>query len=212
VCSYPLEASLGYADLLSVAESYLPTGEPFVLLGESFSGPISLQIASKNPVGLRGVILVNTFLTNPRPILGKIIHAVPNFILGHPPKFLLDLIGSEAEPEVDVTASIQRVLEKVTPEIIRARLRYINDVNVDHEVPRIRVPISIIQSVSDWAVPKDSLKPLLKTHPDTNVVLLRGNHFLLQEGPKRSAKRMRLTPSRDSICLRSTLNVKTEAL
>lgn len=188
VCEYPLNASLGYPELLSVAETYLPKGEPFVILGESFSGPIAIQIASKNPVGLKGMILVNTFLTNPRPLLGKIIRVLPNFALTHPPKILLELIAHKAETEVDVASSIQKVLEKITPDVVRARLGFIDDVNVTGEVPKIRVPIFILQAAGDWAVPKKALKPILNAHPNVKVQILKGNHFLLQEGPKKCAE------------------------
>jgi pimeloyl-[acyl-carrier protein] methyl ester esterase len=43
-------------------------GEPrFLLLGESFSGPLVFKIASRRLKGLAGVILLNSFVTSPVP-------------------------------------------------------------------------------------------------------------------------------------------------
>ena len=42
---------------------------PFVLLGESFSGPIAYRLAMRKPPGLQGVILAASFLTVPNAVL-----------------------------------------------------------------------------------------------------------------------------------------------
>ena len=44
VVSYPTDVALGYADLEAFARAALPTDRPFVILGESFSGPIAISI------------------------------------------------------------------------------------------------------------------------------------------------------------------------
>jgi pimeloyl-ACP methyl ester carboxylesterase len=63
VLRYPTAEPLGYSELLSRVRVELPKSDSFVLLGESFSGPLALMVAAEAPTGLRGVILCASFAT-----------------------------------------------------------------------------------------------------------------------------------------------------
>ena len=65
VVSYPRTEELGYAELLPLAASFLPTDAPFVILGESFSGPLAVMLAAESPAGLKGVVLCASFVRKP---------------------------------------------------------------------------------------------------------------------------------------------------
>ena len=65
VLRYPTDEPLGYSELLPRVRAALPASGPFVLLGESFSGPLAIMLAAEAPAGLRGVILSASFATNP---------------------------------------------------------------------------------------------------------------------------------------------------
>src|SRR5438477_10571709 len=65
VLQYPADEPLGYAELLPRVRAEIPRRAPFVLLGESFSGPLALMLAAEAPAGLRGVILCASFATSP---------------------------------------------------------------------------------------------------------------------------------------------------
>jgi pimeloyl-ACP methyl ester carboxylesterase len=56
-----------YADCVAYARARLPKERPFLLLGESFSGPVAIALAAERPAGLRGLVLCSTFARNPRP-------------------------------------------------------------------------------------------------------------------------------------------------
>ena len=58
IVSYPTDLPLGYAELERRVCDELPGDRSFVLLGESFSGPIAIRIAVAPPPGLKGVILL----------------------------------------------------------------------------------------------------------------------------------------------------------
>lgn len=64
--SYPTDVPLAYPDLEEIIERVLPSEGNFAILAESYSGPIAVRIAAKNPRGLRALILVGTFVTTPR--------------------------------------------------------------------------------------------------------------------------------------------------
>src|SRR5262245_17031078 len=67
VVAYPPDRACGYGDLLPLVEQNVPAGADFLVLGESFSGPLALLLAARRPPGLRGVILCGTFVRNPLP-------------------------------------------------------------------------------------------------------------------------------------------------
>jgi pimeloyl-ACP methyl ester carboxylesterase len=69
IVRYPLSHASDYAACEAIARGALPTDRPYVLLGESFSGPIAVSIAAAAPPGLRGLILCSTFARNPQPYL-----------------------------------------------------------------------------------------------------------------------------------------------
>lgn len=188
ICVYPQNPALGYSDLVSIAESFLPSGSPYVLLGESFSGPISVEIASMRPEGLKGLILVNTFLSNPRPLLGKLISIAPDIFICKPPRFLLKIVTSASENGENTVDSLQEVLTRLPPSLVRARLKCVVEVDVNHLVSEISAPIQIIKSTQDWAVPANSMSLLLKAKLNVSEQELVGNHFILQCRPNRSAE------------------------
>lgn len=65
VIAYPVDRALDYAALAVFAQQALPTDHDYVLLGESFSGPLALLLAARHPARLRGVILSTTFARSP---------------------------------------------------------------------------------------------------------------------------------------------------
>ena len=114
VVPYPPDRPLGYAELEVISRAAFPE-KPFVLLGESFSGPVALSIAADPPANLRGLVLSTTFATAPVPFLrtfAPLLHAVP-FPL--PPSMLLSwwLFGRWATPALE--AALRDALRQVSP-------------------------------------------------------------------------------------------------
>lgn len=69
VIRYPGDQPLSYGELARLVWAALPDDSPFVLVAESFSGPVAIQVAAMRPAGLMGVVLCATFARNPRPLL-----------------------------------------------------------------------------------------------------------------------------------------------
>lgn len=68
IVRYP-DQPLDYASHEQIARAALPVGQPFIVLGESFSGPIAISIAASAPAGLRGYVLCCSFVRSPRRLL-----------------------------------------------------------------------------------------------------------------------------------------------
>jgi pimeloyl-ACP methyl ester carboxylesterase len=65
VVSYPEDKPFGYEDLKQIVREAVPNDCGFVILGESFSGPLAIMTAAEKPGGLLGVILCASFAGNP---------------------------------------------------------------------------------------------------------------------------------------------------
>ncbi len=75
VLSYPPDTPLTYDDLCNFLAHELPT-DPFVLLGESFGGPLAILLAQRAKYYLKGIILCASFITNPHLLLTKFLRPV----------------------------------------------------------------------------------------------------------------------------------------
>src|ERR1700677_3088878 len=56
IIAYPTDQPLGYAELEKLVREALPRDRPYVVLGESFSGPVAIRLGAKPPAGLVGLI------------------------------------------------------------------------------------------------------------------------------------------------------------
>jgi pimeloyl-ACP methyl ester carboxylesterase len=87
---YPTQQALDYDSLTALALRDLPD-QDFILLGQSFSGPIAVTLAAARPRGLRGLALCSSFVRNPRPALAPLgalarhlpMKAAPAWLLHH---------------------------------------------------------------------------------------------------------------------------------
>jgi pimeloyl-[acyl-carrier protein] methyl ester esterase len=81
VVSLPLYTS--YQDLSSAIRNQLPATGPFVVLGESFSGPLAVAIAEEAAERVSHVILCNTFLSSPVTTLLRFVPWSTLFVCDH---------------------------------------------------------------------------------------------------------------------------------
>ena len=65
VIAYPGDRALSYGELTDLVRRALPIDEPYVLLAESFSGPIAIALAAEELPGLAALILVSSFARAP---------------------------------------------------------------------------------------------------------------------------------------------------
>ena len=190
VVRYPTSTVLNYEELTALADLQIPKNTPYVLLGESFSGPIAIALASRATAQLKGVILSCTFATNPRPLLSKWSFLVPAVtiterLLNFSNKLLMSSFSNE-----QVENQLKAVLPKVSPETMRARLDAVIGVNYLAELAKINVPILYLKGKQDHLVPASAAKTIAKHAKNVSMVELDAPHLLLQVATKSAAKRI----------------------
>lgn len=140
VIPYPSDQPLGYVALESLVRAALPA-VPFVLLGESFSGPIALSIAANPPSNLVALVLSTTFATSPNPLFTALTPLTRIAPVRALPLALLSwwLLGRWATPQLE--AALQSALLQVAPTVLRSRAAAALRANVLDQCRAISVPV-----------------------------------------------------------------------
>ncbi|WP_257305224.1 alpha/beta fold hydrolase [Geothrix campi] len=181
VVRYP-EGLTSYAACLHFARVQLPRGRPYLLLGESFSGPVAMALAAEQPEGLVGLVLCGTFARNPRPGLAWAV-ALLGLLPGRLPLALLRylLLGRWAtEPLLD---RVRAMAPQVPPNTLKGRLRSVVTVDQTPLLGRIQVPSLALVGAQDRLVPPAATDWLRSHLPNLDVTRLQGPHWLLQTRP-----------------------------
>lgn len=187
VVRYPISGPQGYQELEAFARQSLPATEPFVLLGESFSGPIAISVASAPPANLRATVLCATFATCPRPQLASIRWLLPFASHRLAPFSLVSalLMGKHSTPAL--RSALQASLSKLAPAVFRARLEAVLTVNVKAKLASVPGPIMYLQALQDRLVPSGATAVVQQANSKVVVAQLEGPHFLLQVCPSQAA-------------------------
>lgn len=186
--AYPSDRALGYAELAASIAPQLPTDRPFVLLGESFAGPLAIMLAAARPPGLVGLVLCCTFARNPRPWTGALarplLGALPLRRLPVAP-LCLALAGRAANAHW--RAELRAALAPLNDEVLRARARAVLDVDARPALAAVRVPLLELRARHDRVVPAAAGRDIAAAGPPRRLVVLDGPHFLLQVAPQPAA-------------------------
>lgn len=183
VVRYPPDIPLGYSQLEPLARASLPSGEPFLLLGESFGGPLSISIAASAPPGLRGLILCCSFASCPRRCLGKLKFLTPYLpVRGFPrsvvAKYFMGRFASD-----ELARKLGDASEHVAPEVFRYRIRAVCEVDCSEKLQRVPVPILYLRASLDRIVPRGASKRVKRLAASARIVEIDAPHYLLQARP-----------------------------
>jgi pimeloyl-ACP methyl ester carboxylesterase len=188
VVSYPRERKLEYAGLLPLAAGFLPTDGPFVILGESFSGPLAVMLAATKPAGLKGVILCASFVRKPfrtLPAWLGLLCVGPVFRLW-PAVFRLRSLPMRGELRGLLPLALAAI-RSVRPEVVATRVRALLNVDARAQLRALPFPLLYLQALRDQLIRKHNAVEIRSIRPDASLAQIDTRHFLLQLEPKRAA-------------------------
>lgn len=194
IVSYPEHEVLGYQELERRIKPFIASRR-FVLLGESFSGPLAISIAAKHPPGLCGVILCCSFARNPRPTLGFLQGLLSFWFSRRIPPHMLSrfasplLLGSRASQSIE--ALLRNALRKVSAAVMARRAQEVLAIDVVEELRSLNVPLMYLQAMQDRVVPVEAAKLIEQAYGSVKLVKIEGPHCLLQVSPEPSARAIR---------------------
>jgi len=145
---------------------------PFILLGESFSGPLAYRLAIRKPKGLRGVIFA---------ALPLLRHLPMPLALATQPRLLRALcLGRTAEE--DILQRVRREIRRLNPSLLRARLETLAALQAPAQA--LGLPCLHLWPQQDRLVASAAAERLPQFCSDIRQIRLDGPHFILQTRPK----------------------------
>jgi pimeloyl-ACP methyl ester carboxylesterase len=186
VVRYPTDVRLDYPELLPIVRAACPATDDYVLLAESFSGPLAILFAAAAGPNLRGLVLVATFARSPVPKLltllanALVFRLTPTFL----PRWFL--LGHDGTPELN--RLLDSALRQVKPHVLAARARAVGRVNVLDELRRLSLRVLILSASDDWIVGKSRTREMYEACPAAERFEVSGPHMILEASPRSCVK------------------------
>ena len=184
VVTYPRDVG-EVSELARRAAEAIPSDRPFVLVAESFSGPIALTLAARRPVGLRAVVLCATFVTNPVPWFpAALASMVRSPVFAMTPSVLVEasLLGTQGD--ADLRARVREAIAGVPADVLAQRARACLRADARAALVSCPAPILILRATQDLVVPASCTREIVEARPDAILREIAAPHLLLQVAPE----------------------------
>lgn len=182
--AYPLDRSLGYPELADYVAERTPK-RSFVILGESFSGPIAIDIAATDS-RVAGLILASSFARHPLPARLAALAGLVD--VRWMPKRLVEraLMGATTTPEL--SARLHQVLATLPRNVLRERAREVLRVDRRNRLREITCPVMCLHGRFDRLVRDRQVGEIVAAQPRCQIHWLDASHMLLATHPETAAK------------------------
>lgn len=188
IIGYPPDRPLGYAELEVLVRNALPIEGPYVLLAESFSGPLAIRLAADPPPGLAAAILCATFAENPFPWLRPVRRLAVRIPFKSLPRWArAPLLWGSIDPRC-APAAAARGSAGVSAAVIRRRLLEVLSADERAGLEAIRLPVLVLAASRDRIVPRAATRGLVQRTRWAELVEIEGPHLLLQSRPADCAR------------------------
>jgi len=185
VVSYPRTELLNYNQLLPRVRGVMPWDQSYVLVAESFAGPLALQVASAQPEHIKAIVLVASFVANPiHPLLDWARFLAKDFLSDKPlPEAALRkfLIGEDCPPAV--AATILGVIRSIPPPVVAHRVRMARETDARGLLAACEKPLLYIAGKQDKIIGNRGLQAIRAIKPDVSSVEIDAPHLVLQRRP-----------------------------
>ena len=190
VMNYPTQRVISYAELTEDILQRLPVTGEFILIAESFAGPLALMLRARIPQRVRALVLACTFLTNPRPWLSiPAKWLMTDWMLSMEPSKLMAKVfvtGFEiSDTMLDKAITIHK---EVAPTVTRHRLYDVFNVDVRELYQKCPVPMLHLYGEHDHLILKKSAREFQRLRPDIPSISIDGPHYLYQMRPQQCSE------------------------
>jgi pimeloyl-ACP methyl ester carboxylesterase len=182
IVRYPTDRAMTYAEHEAFARAHLPA-EDFVLLAESFSGPIGISIAAAPPPALRGLILCATFASNPHPMLGVLAGVMRRLPVPRLPTVLAERWLFPDRGTTELRRAHAAAMRRVSSKALGGRIAAILSIDTRPLLSKIQVPMLYLRANHDRVVSRAAGLTILNQRSDIQLAKFDAPHFLLQTEP-----------------------------
>lgn len=185
VVRYPNDPAFAYADYVAYAKSIIGDRRVF-LLGESFSGPVSMGIAHDLGDQITGLVLVATFVLPPWP--AWMIRRAATVDPKATPVAIRDWVLMGNYQDAEMKGTVERIVTTLPRAVRGARLLQVAGVDARSKLMQLRCPILALHGSGDWLVPKRSLVRAINGKRGAAMTTIAGAHMLLQTRSAEAAR------------------------
>lgn len=186
--AYPRDTSPPRSELRRLIDAALPAEGDYVLVAESFSGPLAIEHAATRPAQLRAVVLVATFAASPLPAGLRWLRIFAGAARVRLPAFLVRLLLVGAGAPSDLVREVRAAVGSVKPLVLADRLRQVFDVDARALLPAIVAPVLYLRGRSDRLVGSRGLAQCTGLVSRLTSEVIDGPHLLLQARPRETAE------------------------
>jgi pimeloyl-ACP methyl ester carboxylesterase len=181
----------GYAALAQSLSVQLPSDRPFVVVAESFAGPLGVLLAHRRPRMLKALVLAATFVHAPLPasmVLAALVERMP---LMRPPRWLLRKVLMERDAPSSVERDLEGALESLPLQTLRQRAMAALRVDVRAELSELDLPLLYLQANRDRLIGPHAGGEIGRLAPHAVMRRIAAPHFLFQHAPRDAADSIR---------------------
>jgi pimeloyl-[acyl-carrier protein] methyl ester esterase len=185
VVCYPPDVHLSYQDLTNRVFKELPAEEPYILVAESYSGPVAVLLSQRAGPNLQAIVLVASFVRSSWGRAGRRLAQLvkPGWFRRRPPEWLLRLVMLDSASSAEVLPYLEQAIASVNPEVLAGRFQNSLRVNVAEALARCAVRVVYLYADHDRLLGRRGLRQVVAARPSTEVTMVHGPHLLLQCNP-----------------------------
>ena len=191
IVAYPHNADWEISDYVDHIDQSLPADENLLVIAESFSGPLALELLRRRS-NIKALVLVASFTSCPNPLL----HFLPIIPVAAAKPLLQSTfairsfcLGDDAKP--DQVTALKSVIKQLPTDVLKGRLGLLRHLDIESGLIPDSLPILYLRADKDRLVCRSSAPDLSHKHPDSRIAAIDGPHFLLQSRAHDCAKAIR---------------------
>ena len=189
--SYPADAEWAISDYVEHIDQTLPNEESLLLIAESFSGPLALELLKRRS-NIKALVLVASFARCPHPFL----HLLPFIPVTVVKPFLQSTLALRTfclddHATTEQIDALKSAINQLPTNVLRCRLDLLRSLDIESKSIVDTLPILHLRADRDRLVRRSSAPDLSQLHPDSRVTTINGPHFLLQSRASECAKAIR---------------------
>lgn len=185
VIGYPRDRFLNYRQCVDHVIAQLPVDGDFMIVAESFSGPVGIALAGRLPDRVKALVLCATFATAPRRgLLNALISFLAPLILRFPaPRIVVREVLLNGHRDDALLAHVCENKSLVSPDVMARRLREVLSCDAREELARVRCPVLYLQASRDRLVTPAAAREIAQINPGAKIAIIDAPHFVLQANP-----------------------------
>lgn len=163
----------------------LPKHEKYILIAESFAGPLAIKIGSRRPSNLMAIIFAASFAKKPNKLpeqLSIFAKFIPfsSTILSRMIRPIT--FGRWGNKELDTLVHV--ALNRVSRNVIINRINSLMHIDEIHKLRDLNLPMLYVRPTSDRLVNRNALQAMVNVNSTIEITEIQGPHFILQCQPQ----------------------------